>query len=80
MSLQVDAKAKVVNERWEGKYVLVCDVVLNDRVISGISVTASPPGTDAEVFVPPDVPLTPDEEGKIKTAALSFYYAIDPSE
>ena len=36
MSRQFDAEAKVVNEHWEGKYVLVCDVVLGKRVVSGV--------------------------------------------
>ena len=79
MSRQFDAEAKVVNEHWEGKYVLVCDVILGKRVVSGVSVSASPPVKEAEVFLPTNPTLTPDEEGKIRTAALSFYYGIDSS-
>jgi len=52
MSGQFDPNAKVVNPRWQGKYTLVCDVALNERVVSEISVDASPPVKDAEVFFP----------------------------
>ena len=79
MPCQFDSKATVVNERWAGKYVLVCDVALNERVISGVSAVACPPVKEAEVFLPPDVTLAPDEESKLNTAVLSYYYAIDGS-
>jgi hypothetical protein len=43
MSTEHHANAKVVNQRWKGKYDLVCDVVLNQRVVTGVTVEASPP-------------------------------------
>jgi hypothetical protein len=50
MSPQHDTNAKVVNPRWEGKYGLVCDVILNEKVVTEVSAGACPPFKDAEVF------------------------------
>jgi hypothetical protein len=69
----------VLNVRWKGPYMMACDALCNDRKISNIQVEASPPYKDAEVFLPFDIELKSDQESKIVTAALSYYYDIDGS-
>ena len=58
---------------------MVCDIISNKRVISNVTVEASPPHQEAEVFLPTDAGFKPDEEAKIETAVLSQYYDIDGS-
>jgi hypothetical protein len=69
----------VLNVRWKGAYMMACDVLCNDRKISNIQVEASPPYKDAEVFLPFGIELKSDQDSKIVTAVLSYYYGIDDS-
>jgi hypothetical protein len=71
-------KAKVINERWIGKYDMICDVVLGERAISGVAAEAAPPVQDAEVFLPMEAStLNEEEKSKIVTAVVARYYDVD---
>jgi hypothetical protein len=71
------AQVKVLNERWEGKYKLVCDVIVDNQRISGVEIEASPPEKNAEVLLPAAIKLSDDQKGRVEKAALYFYYDID---
>jgi hypothetical protein len=72
------SKAKVINERWIGKYDMICDVVLGERAILGVAAEPAPLVQDAEVFLPMEAStLNEEEKSKIVTAALARYYDID---
>jgi hypothetical protein len=77
MVADCDTRAKVTNERWSGKYTMVCDVIFPDRIVSGVSVSALPPHGLAEVFIPNGIALTAEEESNIDGAVLAHYWGID---
>jgi hypothetical protein len=78
MTDESSSKAKVINERWIGKYDMICDVVLGGRAILGVAAEAPPLVRDAEVFFPMEAStLNEEERSKIVTAALARYYDID---
>lgn len=80
MSHEFDTETKVLNERWDGKYIMICDVIHDNRTISAIKVEALPPHKEAEVFFPTSISLKADDKSRIETAVLSHYYNLDASE
>ncbi len=53
-----------------------CDVILNGRVNSSVSVVAYPPLKEAEVFFPIESDLPKEDQAVIETAMLAYYYDV----
>ena len=68
---------RIMNEHWEGKYNLVCDVVFEGRINSNVRVEALPPIQEAQVFFPVGTDLPDTHQGMIETAVLANYYGVE---
>jgi hypothetical protein len=72
------AQIKIMNERWSGKYTMVCDVNFEGRLISDVSAEEYPPviGTP-EVYFPAGIDLPEKDQRMIETAVLNCYYGVE---
>lgn len=71
------AKIRIMNERWEGKYNLVCDVNFEGRLISNVRVEALPPVENAKVYFPAGIELLEKGQDMIENAVLAYYYDVE---
>ena len=64
---------KVMNERWVGR-LLVCDVVLEDLAVLGVTACGSAYGESVKTWFNPAVPQA--VRNKIETAVLVAYHRV----
>jgi len=61
---------KLLRERYDGKYTMICDAVVGNMIILGVGVRVLPPGACPEFILPSGVTLDTNEEAELQTALL----------